>query len=115
MENKEYYYSENEETEKEMIALFGIPDKEYDKAFEKCICTDNYETLSTEELFEIVKPLEEKEYWDEKLDGKNDREFLIGFMNWQKERAKDSGYYYDIREKHGIKEQNRQNTPYRDL
>ena len=101
MEEKKFYYSEDEELEKELIQLFGIPDLEYDKAFEKCICTDNYEALSTEELFEIVKHLEEKGYWDWKLDGKNDREFLIGYMNWQKERAKDRGMYYEIREKHG--------------
>ena len=69
MQEKKFYYSENEETEREMIELFGIPNPEYDEAFERCICTDNYADFTTEALFEIVKPLEKKEYWEWKLDG----------------------------------------------
>ena len=59
MQEKKFYYSENEETEREMIELFGIPNSEYDEAFERCICTDNYADFTTEALFEMVKPLEE--------------------------------------------------------
>lgn len=97
MNKKTFYYSENEETEKELIEMLGIPDLEYEKAWETVVLEDAPEKRTTEELYAMVKPLESEEYF---TGDRNTREFFIEFIYWQQERARDNGMYYDLRKKY---------------
>ena len=79
------YYSDDPEIEAMMIEEFGEPDTNYNEALKKCYEVD-IEKTSTEELYNIVKWLEPEGYFD----GRKTREFIISFINWQREREKDA-------------------------
>ena len=83
------YYSEDPNIENELIDLFGIPDKVYEEAMKKCLTID-YDKATTEELWNIVKHLEPEGYFD----GRKTREFFVKFIEWQRMRNKDAGYFY---------------------
>lgn len=84
------YYSDNPELEAELVKEWGIPDKIYNEAMKKCLTID-YKKATTQELWDIVKHLEPEGYFD----GRKTREFFIEFINWQRERNKDSGYFFE--------------------
>lgn len=82
------YYSDDPEVEARLIKELGVPDLEYEKALKKAL-TINPNNATTEELWEIVKHLEPEGYFD----GRKTRDFFIAFINWQKDRNRDAGYF----------------------
>ena len=82
------YYSDDPAREAELIKELGVPDLEYSKAMQKCLTVD-YKNATTEELWQIVRHLEPEGYFD----GRKTREFFISFIEWQRERNRDAGYF----------------------
>ena len=82
------YYSDDPARELELIKELGVPDLEYNKAMQKCLTVD-YKNATTEELWQIVRHLEPEGYFD----GRKTREFFISFIEWQRERNRDAGYF----------------------
>ncbi len=81
---KKNYYSNAPETEEKLIEEFGVPDEEYENAMKKCLTID-YEKFTTQELLDIVKPLEPEGYFTGE---QTKREFIIAFIKFQRERHK---------------------------
>ena len=73
-----------------MVEMFGIPDPVYDEAMKKCLTVD-YEKASTEELWNIVKHLEPEGYF---RGDRMSRKFFIEFIEWQRMRNRDAGYFF---------------------
>ena len=82
---KKFYYSDNPEEETKLIEELGMPDEEYDNAMKKCLTVD-YKKKTTQELLEIVKPLEPEGYFAGKT-----REFIVSFILFQRDRNRDAG------------------------
>ena len=82
------YYSDDPAREAELIKELGVPDLEYNKAMQKCLTVD-CKNATTEELWQIVRHLEPEGHFD----GRKTREFFISFIEWQRERNRDAGYF----------------------
>lgn len=82
--DKKIYYSDDPIVEAEMIEEFGVPDEEYENAMKKCLTID-YNKMTTEELYEIIKHLEPEGYF---IGDRFTREFFIKFIEFQRERYK---------------------------
>lgn len=121
MVKKKFYYSEDEKVEEELLELFGVPDEEYDKAFILCCALpNNYDAYTTEELYKLIKPLEDDGYF---VGNRATREFFIEYIKHIKDKGKDCFLYQEealkkaqengwLPDYSGKGVEHRQNTPY---